>query len=114
MIALIIVAFLLIVTYITQKYTDDIMSEKQVKMLVFSSVWFIVIYIFCYNILIHQNTSINLLMENSLYIPLIFYILWYISCSIIIHKLQIHSGYGSLISKKTKNNMSEKDKNVLY
>lgn len=114
MIALIIVAFLLITVYFVQRNTDDIISKKQVSMLVFSSVWFIVIYVFFYNILIHQKTSINLLLQNSLYIPLIFYILWYISSSIIIHKLQIHSGYGSLLHKKTKNNMSERDKNVSY
>jgi len=109
MIVLILICIVLISVFFLQKYTDNIISYAQVKVLVFSSFWFIIIYVFLYNILVHQKNPVNLALTNSLYIPLLFYILWYISSSIIIHKLQISTGYGSAFKKNTKNKMSLRD-----
>lgn len=113
MIVLILICIVLITIFFIQKYVDNVMSKQQVKVLIFSSFWFIIIYVFLYNILIHQKNPVNLAMNNSLYIPLLFYILWYISCSIIIHRLQVHSGYGSILQKNIKNKMSIRDTEIL-
>ena len=74
MISLIISLLLIIVLWILKKYTK-IMSLIQFRFIIFSSI----LYIFLFGFVISTLTISNIIKEDYKYIPLIFYILWYIS-----------------------------------
>lgn len=78
MIALVISLLLIVVLWILKKYTK-IMSEIQFRFIMISSVLYIILLGLLMPMLTSSRKIIEIVMDNSLYIPLIFYILWYVS-----------------------------------
>lgn len=78
MIALLISLLLIVVIWILSKYTS-IMTTSQIRFIIVSSVLYIVLFGVVMSLLISNKGIMEILMDNSTYIPLIFYIIWYIS-----------------------------------
>ena len=78
MIALVISLLLIVVLWILKKYTT-FMSDTQYRFIIISSVLYIILLGFVMSMLISSKGIMEIIMNNSLYIPLIFYILWYVS-----------------------------------
>jgi uncharacterized membrane protein len=78
MIALVISLLLIVVLWILKKYTT-FMSDTQFRFIMISSVLYIILLGIVMSMLTSSKKIMDILMDNSLYIPLIFYILWYVS-----------------------------------
>ena len=55
------------------------MSDTQFRFIMISSVLYIILLGIVMSMLTSSKKIMDILMDNSLYIPLIFYILWYVS-----------------------------------
>ena len=78
MIALLISLLLIIVIWILSKYTS-IMTIPQTRFIMVSSILYILLFGVIMSLLISNKGIMEILMDNTTYIPLIFYIIWYVS-----------------------------------
>ena len=72
MIALVISLLLIVVLWILKKYTT-FMSDTQFRFIMISSVLYIILLGIVMSMLTSSKKIMDILMDNSLYIPLIFY-----------------------------------------
>ena len=78
MIAFVISLLLIIIVGILGKYTS-IMSQTQFRFITISSILYIILLGLTMSLLIYNKGIIQVFMDNSTFIPLIFYILWFVS-----------------------------------
>ena len=78
MISLLISLLLIIVIWLLSKYTS-IMTIPQTRFIMVSSILYILLFGVVMSLLISNKGIMEILMDNTTYIPLIFYIIWYVS-----------------------------------
>lgn len=79
---------LIVITWLLGKYTK-IMTEDQVKFILGSSV----LYIILFGMVMSSLTSNDNLMDDAIYLPLIFYILWYVTSASFTNRLTGHNDH---------------------
>jgi hypothetical protein len=73
---------LILILWILKKYTNAIsiiMSNSQYRFIMISSLLYILLFGFILSLLMTSKKITDMMADNSLFIPLIFYIIWYIS-----------------------------------
>ena len=78
MIAIILSLLLIVAVIILGLYTS-IMKQEQIKFIISSSVLYIIFFGVAMSMLTSNKGIVEMLTDNNTYIPLIFYILWYVS-----------------------------------
>lgn len=78
MIALVISLLLIVVIWILNQYTT-LMTNSQSRFIMISSVLYIILFGIVMSLLLSNKGIMEILSDNSIYIPLIFYIIWYFS-----------------------------------
>jgi uncharacterized membrane protein len=107
MIALVISLLLIVVLWILKKYTK-IMSVTQFNFIIISSVLYIILFGIVMSMLTSSKGIMEIIMDNSLYIPLIFYIFWYVSSASISHLFTGDHNYQGFFDSNNKY-MSERN-----
>jgi len=92
MIALVLSLVLIVCVALLGKYTS-IMTPTQTKFILVSSVLYIMLFGVILSMLTSDKGILEVFMDNSTFIPLIFYIFWYISSASIVNKLTGNNDY---------------------
>ena len=82
MIAFVLSLLLIVGTALFGKYTS-FLTKEQLKFILVSSVLYIIIFGVILTLLTSNRGRTELVFDNNIFIPLIFYVLWYISSAII-------------------------------
>ena len=73
----------LIIIYIISIYEPRTITSYQIRYLFTATIVYIIVFGFIQNSLIGNKTPIQILLDNSLFIPLGFFILWYYIVSLL-------------------------------
>ena len=112
---LIVFMALLVLFYLTGKYTN-LQTEQDNKFLLVSSVLFVLIFIFLFNLLLDPSkfdtdAIHKLTMDPKTFSLVIAYMVWYFTSSVIINKLNLTN---TVIPFYTSNNQWVSTKSTLY
>lgn len=92
MIALVISLVLIVCVGLLGKYTS-FMTQAQTKFLLVSAVLYIILFGVVMSMLTSDKGILEVFMDNSVYIPLIFYIVWYITSASLTNVLTGRNDY---------------------
>ena len=107
MIAFVISLLLIVVIGILGKYTK-LLTVSQTRFALISSVLYIIFFGITMSMLTSNKSLFDVFTENSVYIPLIFYMLWYITSSSIVNRLTGNNDYQGFFGDSSKY-MSQRD-----
>jgi hypothetical protein len=101
MIALLISLLLIVIVWLLNKYTS-IMTIPQSRFIMVSAVLYILLFGIVMSLLISNKGIMEILMDNSTYIPLIFYIIWYVSSASISNLFTGKNDYQGFFDNRNK------------